>query len=91
MEFTTEKNRIFKEESGKVLAEVLFPDKGEGIVAITHTFVDKSLRGQGVADELMSAVVTELQAQDKQAVAVCSYAVKWFEEHPEHESLLKRK
>ena len=90
MEFIKEKDRIYKEESGKTIAEVLFPDNGEGVVTITRTFVDKSLQGQGVADELLQAVVSELQAQGKQAVAVCSYAVKWFEKHPEHEDLLKR-
>jgi len=90
MEFTTEKNRIYKAESNKTIAEVLFPDKGEGVVAITRTYVDKSLRGKGVADEMLRAVVAELQAQGKQAVAVCSYAVEWFEKHPEYEGLLKK-
>jgi len=90
MEFTKEKNRIYKKEAGKTIAEVLFPDKGEGVVAITRTFVDKSLRGQGIADELLSAVARELQEQGKQAVAICSYAVDWFEKHPEHAGLLKR-
>jgi predicted GNAT family acetyltransferase len=89
MDFTTEKNRIFKQdESGKILAEILFPDEGPGTAAITRTFVDGSLEGQGIADKLMKAAVAEIKAQGKQAAPVCSYAVKWFEKHPEHKDLL---
>jgi len=89
MNFTTEKNRIYNQDAtGKILAEVLFPDKGENTVAITRTFVDESLHGQGVADLLLRAAVAELRSQGKQAIAVCSYAVKWFEKHPEQKDLL---
>ena len=89
MDFITENNRIYKQDdSGKVLAEILFPDEGVGIVAITRTFVDESLHGQGIADQLMRAACAELEAQDKRATLVCSYAVKWFEKHPEHKGLL---
>ena len=88
MDFIIAQNRIYKQdEHGKLLAELLFPDVNEGIVAITHTFVDGSLRGQGIADQLLMALVAELQMQGKQAKAVCSYAVKWFEKHPEHSHL----
>ena len=89
MEFTTEQNRIYKQdEHGKLLAELLFPDRDGGIVAFTHTFVDESLRGQGIADQLMHAAVAELQAQGKRAKAFCSYAIWWFEQHPEYNGLL---
>ena len=89
MEFTVERNRIYmQDEQGKLLAEILFPDEGKGsAVVITSTFVDRSLRGQGVADQLMQAVIKELQSQNKMAKAVCSYAVEWFELHPEHNGL----
>lgn len=46
MEFKTESNRIFKEdESGKVIAEITFPETETGVFCIDHTFVDDSLRG----------------------------------------------
>ncbi len=89
MDFTIENNRIFKlDTTGKTVAEVLFPDAGDGAVEITHTFVDPSLRGQGAASLLILALVGELQRQGKKAKAVCPYAVKWFDEHPEYGHLL---
>lgn len=56
MEFRKEPGRIFStDETGKLLAEVTFPER-EGVAVINHTFVDGSLRGQGVAGQLLRAV-----------------------------------
>ena len=50
MEWVQETGRIYAVgEDGKLLAEVTFPEK-DGIAQINHTFVDESLRGQGVAE-----------------------------------------
>ncbi|MFQ8601369.1 MAG: GNAT family N-acetyltransferase [Oscillospiraceae bacterium] len=89
MQFKTENNRIFyADETGKLLAEVTFPDAGDGTAEINHTFVDESLRGQGVAGKLLEAAVQKLRADGKKARPTCSYAVKWFEKHPECQDLL---
>lgn len=48
MEFQREPGRIYAEEEGRVIAEVTFPDR-DGAADIDHTFVDDTLRGQGVA------------------------------------------
>lgn len=90
MEFKHEKSRIFlNNEEGKTIAEVTFPETSDNTVDINHTFVDGSLRGQGVADKLLSELAQELKSTNKKAVATCSYAVGWFEKHPEYEDLLK--
>jgi len=90
MDFIVEKNRIYKlDENGKLLAEVLFPESEDGTVTITRTFVDDSLRGQGVAGKLILALTEELKSQGKPAEPACSYAVKWFGDHPEYNHLIK--
>lgn len=89
MEFTHEPNKISLIENEKTLAKVTFPNIDSDTVDIDHTFVDNSLRGQGVADKLLESVAAELNSQNKKAVLTCSYAVKWFEKHPEHSNLLK--
>jgi predicted GNAT family acetyltransferase len=90
MEYIHEKERIYAlGEGGEVIAQVDFPEVGGDTVSITRTFVDPSLRGQGVADALVRGVYDEMKAQNKSIQAVCSYAVKWFEEHPEKRDLLK--
>ena len=80
MEFQREPGRIYAEEEGRVIAEVTFPDR-DGAADIDHTFVDDSLRGQGVAGELVRRAVALLTEQGKQVTATCSYAVHWLEKH----------
>lgn len=81
MEFKREENRIYKtDDTGKVIAEVTFPETAEGVYTIDHTFVDNSLRGQGVAGQLVQAAVDEITAKGGRVEATCSYAVKWLSE-----------
>lgn len=89
MDFLRGQGRFYLEDkAGKTIAEVEFPKLSENVVDITHTFVDDSLRGQGVAAELMIAVVEMLEAEHKKAKLTCSYAVKWFAKHPEYNRLV---
>ncbi len=90
MEFRQEPGRIWAEDQdGKLLAEILFPSR-EGKASITRTFVDDSLRGQGIAGKLMEAAVEKLRADDMEVRPICSYAKTWFEKHPEEADLLKK-
>ena len=51
MQFIIENHKIYAQnEAGERLAEVDFPALDENTVSIDHTFVDPSLRGQGVGD-----------------------------------------
>jgi predicted GNAT family acetyltransferase len=88
MPYITSRNKIEYEEDGTVLACVDFPDAGGNAVEICHTFVDPSLRGRGIAAELMVRAADTIRATGRKAVATCSYAVKWFGEHPENEDIL---
>ena len=84
MEFQYEKERIFAcDEAGKVIAEITFP-VSQGVADINHTFVDGTLRGQGVAGRLTEAAVASIRAQGLRLRTSCSYADKWLSEHPEH-------
>jgi len=92
MDFIHEPNRIFfNNEDGKTIAEVTFPNTSVSEVNVDHTFVDGSLRGQGVAGKLMMALVDELKKNNVKATLTCSYAIEWFENHPEHEDVLVNK
>lgn len=82
MDFITEPNRIYAEDaSGKLLAEITFPETEPGICTVDHTFVDASLRGQGIAGKLMELAVSEIRKQNKQTAATCSFAQKWLAQH----------
>ncbi|MBR3243409.1 MAG: N-acetyltransferase [Parasporobacterium sp.] len=80
-EFRKGPERIWLEDGqGRVAAEVTFPETSPGVFTINHTYVDTSLRGQGIASELVQAAVDEIQAQGGEVRATCSYAVKWLSE-----------
>ena len=53
-----------------------------------HTFVEQSLRAQGVAGQLLDAAVRQIRMEGLRAKATCSYAAKWFKEHPDQSDLL---
>ena len=89
MGWVMERDRVqVLDEQWNVLAEVTFPQVEPGVVEIDHTFVDESLRGQGVAGELLGRAVASIAASGYRAHPTCSYAVSWFEKHPEHADLL---
>ena len=84
MDFIHEKSRIYTtDEKGNAIAEVTFPNVTDHVVVINHTFVDPSLRGQGVAGKLMEEAVSHLRNNNLKAQLTCSYAVTWFEQHSE--------
>ena len=84
MNFIYEANRIFlNNETGKTIAEVTFPAISKDTVNIDHTFVDDSLRGQGIAGKLLTAVAEKLRGNKMKAYPTCSFAISWFSKHPE--------
>ncbi len=82
MNFEIERNRILmKNETGKIVAEITFPETSPGVFVIDHTFVDESLRGQGMASKLVQCAVEEIKKHNGQIKATCPYAKKWLNEH----------
>lgn len=91
MLFIHESNKIYStDQNNHMVAVVTFPKVSDTVVNIDHTFVDSSLRGQGVAGKLMEEAVSHLRENDLKARLSCSYAVKWFEEHPECRDVLEK-
>lgn len=78
-DFIKEENRIWlADDVGNMIAEITFPETSPGVFTIDHTFVDESLRGQGVASKLVQAAVDEIGAKGGTVNATCSYAVRWL-------------
>ena len=90
MELKHDDNWIYvTDDKDNVIAEITFPNIKEGVVTINHTYVDNSLRGQGIADKLVEAAYRTIKDQDKKTIVTCPYAVKWFEEHPDKNDIVK--
>ena len=89
MNFSYEKNRIYVNNSdGKMIVEATFPLYKEGIVVVNHSYVDPSLRGHGVASDLIKAVCAHVESQGLKMVATCPYAVVWFKRHKDYGYLI---
>jgi predicted GNAT family acetyltransferase len=71
---------ILKEDES-FLVHVTFPKVEEGTVNINHTYVDVSLRGQGVASDMMHAAMAYIISKGLKVVATCPYAVTWLKRH----------
>lgn len=84
MDFEKGENRFYKnDEAGNLIAEITYVPSGEDKVLVDHTFVDPSLRGQGVAEQLVDCTVQEMKNEGKKIVPVCPYVVTLFERKPE--------
>lgn len=85
--FRVDKNKTVYMINNKVMGEVDYPYINDNTVNITHTFVDQSLRGQGIADKMMNEVFKYLRKKNIQVKCTCSYAISWLEKHSEYHDL----
>ncbi len=88
MQYRAIDNQITVVEDDRVLGEITFPVCGPETVVIDHTWVDPSLRGQGVAGQLVKRAADALRSTGCKARVTCSYARNWFERHPEEADVL---
>ena len=81
MEWTFEEGHIYHADGqGNVTAELTYV-RSEDAVEINHTFVDSSLRGQGVAGRMMTAAMEYFESKGWKVTASCSYAKAWLEKN----------
>ncbi|MCP6565426.1 N-acetyltransferase, partial [Klebsiella pneumoniae] len=71
-------------------AEMTYVPTGKDKIIIDHTGVGESLRGQGIAKQLVEAGVNYARENDIKILATCPFAKQVLEETPEyHDVLLK--
>jgi predicted GNAT family acetyltransferase len=89
MDYIYEENRIYaQKENGLLLAEVTFPARDENRVNVDHVYVDMSLRGQGIASDLMLEAYNYIKNKGLLIIAKCPYAISWFKKHPEFQDIV---
>ena len=75
--YITEENRIYlPDERWNILAEINFEKIDDKTYNISHTFVDDSLRGQGIGSELVEKAMSYLISKWYKVTATCPYAKK---------------
>lgn len=90
MKFINENNRIYvKDENDKIIVYALIPFKEENVIDVRSVFVDQSLRGRGVAHDLMLEVYNYAKENNYKVINTCPYAIKWFEKYTDKQDVLK--
>jgi len=79
----------YLDDEGRRVAWINFPEVEDRVVDIQHTVVDPAGRGQGLAGKITKELADTLRHDNKKAILTCSYAVKWFGEHPEYGDVVK--
>ncbi|MFA7204496.1 MAG: GNAT family N-acetyltransferase [Candidatus Caldatribacteriota bacterium] len=88
--FQHKNNRFFmNDENGKMVAEITY-SMSDKIIIIDHTFVDPSLRGQGIASKLVDSVVELAKKENKKIIPLCPYAKKQFENSEAYQKIWYR-
>lgn len=70
---------FFIMQDGQRIAEMTYGRAGSRLAVIDHTEVNPSLRGRGVARQLLDAAVKWARENDIKLGATCSYAVVQFD------------
>ncbi|KOR88865.1 GNAT family N-acetyltransferase [Paenibacillus solani] len=79
---------FFIKENGKTAAEITYTPQGDGVISIDHTYISPSLRGQGIAEELVRKVIEYARAEELKIIPACSYAGHYFDNNIEDRALL---
>ena len=69
---------FFKEDNGTRIAEITYQWQDTNTIVADHTWVDNTLRGQGVAREMLDVLVEFAREKQLKIVPVCSYVDVMF-------------
>ena len=78
------------EDENSPIARITWKNGGKNIIVIDHTIVDPSLRGQGIAGQLLAKVVEMARNENLKIVPICSYAVVKLTRTNEYEDVLHK-
>lgn len=78
---------IYHNDAGETLAKITFQPRGDGVIVADHTFVDPSLRGQGIAAQLLDALADYARKEQLSIEAQCSYVVSAFARNRQYDDV----
>lgn len=86
---TETQGSIYLERDGKRVAEIEYRRGPSGEMEVHHTFVDESLRGQGMARKLVDAAVQHARATDCMITPTCPAAKAIMQKTPSYHDVLE--
>ena len=74
------------EDDGTVNAEITWTQMAD-VMVVEHTFVNETMRNQGLAKELVDRAVEYARENEYKIEPVCSYVATVFERYDEYEDV----
>ena len=78
---------VFEFQTDNGTSKVMYVRR-KNVLYLNYAFVPSEMRGQGVGAEMMSAVLGYAQGKKLQVVPICSYIVRYMNQHKEWDDLL---
>lgn len=69
-----------KDENGRILGEILFPEHKEGAYTIERTYVAEDFLGTGLAEHLVDMAVGQIRKAGGTVSATCPFARKYLKQ-----------
>lgn len=73
--------------AGEMDAEITYASKGEGVIEANHTFVDSSIRRQGVGRQLVDKLADFARGENLKIHPTCPYVVALFEKSTKYDDV----
>jgi predicted GNAT family acetyltransferase len=73
---------------GVPVAELVYRDRGEGVVAFLHTEVDPDTRLRGLGSALVAAALDDARERGLRVVPVCPFVDAYVRRHPEYADIV---
>ncbi len=87
--FIREEKRFYRGDPNAPEAEITFKQVGPDEWSVDHTYVDSSLRGQGLAEKLLDAVAERARQEGMKLSGTCSYAKKQLATNEKYRDLAR--
>ncbi len=68
-------------------AFIQYAERGEGVLALTHTEVPEEFEGKGIGGRLVKGTLEIVQNENLKIVPVCRFVAVYLQRHPEYQSL----
>ena len=73
---------------GDQVGELVYRDRGGGVLAFLHTEVDPARQQRGFGSALVKGALDDVRRQGFKIVAICPFVEAFVHEHPEYSGLV---
>ena len=73
---------------GQHAGELIYRDRGGGVLAFLHTEVDTEVRLRGLGSALVGGALDDARARGLRVVPICPFVDAYVRRHPEYADLI---